>query len=72
MNQIYVGPYNWPQPYQYQLWYHQLAQEQQSSVIDPQFYTQVYTYALQNEPSLTQNPKKAKLSRNQKRRVKKQ
>lgn len=25
MNQTYYSIYNWPQPYHYQLWYHQLT-----------------------------------------------
>ena len=48
MNQLYYNICNWPQPYHYQNWYEQLAQEQQVVTLHPAQYTQIYTYTMQN------------------------
>jgi len=69
MNQAYYTIYNWPQPYQYHQWYQQLSPEQQNATLHPDQYTQVYTYTIQSVQK--QTVKEGKLSRNQKRKLKK-
>ena len=73
MNQVYFSPLNWPQPYHYQQWFEQLTEEQTLNVLNPTYYTQVYTYTIQNQGTKgVQSDSKPKLSRHQKRKMKKQ
>jgi hypothetical protein len=73
MNKVYFSVYNWPQPYHYQQWFEGLTSSQQAVTVHPAYYTQIYTYTLQNCQKPTQNTAKPPpLSRGQKRRKKKQ
>lgn len=46
MNKIYVSIHNWPQPYQYLVWYQTLPQEYQTFYIVPNNYSACYDYAV--------------------------
>jgi len=70
MNSIYLHVYNWPDPYHYHTWYHTIDPTQTHLALHPDYYTQVYTHAM--EAFSAQNAKKkVKLSRNQRTKQKK-
>lgn len=73
MNSIYLHVYNWPNPYQYNEWYLSLQEGQEQMFMHPDYYTHIYSYAMEdfaNKTNKTINTK-SKLSRNQKRKQKK-
>lgn len=71
MNQQYHSVPFWPQPYPYSYWYEQQSAEMQAVSMHPANYSQFYEYGVNRYRREMNESKPAKLSRSQKRRLKK-
>lgn len=71
MNQMYTSVDHWPHPYTYYQWYVLLPEAYQAQNIHPSDYSILHGYAVERWRQEREAAKPAKLSRGQKRKMKK-
>ena len=71
MNKTYGHIHFWPQPYQYSEWHAQLTLEYQPYYLKPLDYCALYQYSVKKYQTDLNALKPKKISRNQKRKIKK-